>query len=72
MADGSCPQEESSPSVDDGDNGPPLSIRKVVRPFTEKQLLYLYPVDELENNDAFVDSFLQVTSETCVCQLTYH
>lgn len=39
----------------------PSSIGRMVRPFTEKQLLYLYPVDELDNNEEFIDAFLQVS-----------
>lgn len=55
---GSCPQEESLSYSDQGENGP-SSVRRVVRPFTEKQLLYLHPVDELENHDIFIETFLQ-------------
>ena len=58
--DATCPQDASFPYSNTEDNGP-NSIRRVVRPFTEKQLLYLYPVDELDNNESFVDAFLQVS-----------
>jgi len=34
---------------------------KNIRPFTEGQLLSLHLVDELDDNESFVDSFLQVS-----------
>lgn len=54
-------QPETLPSYAIKDESDPRSLRSVVRPFTEKQLLDLYHVDGLENNESFIDNFLQVS-----------